>query len=218
MRHAHLDFLLSCLYDDSLQPEHADDLAKSGITEETRRAQKIRTVPPHMINQLAGFRVPASVLSAYVIPYPSPTGGFMPHVRMKVFPPITEDDGPTLKYIQPPRSGVRVFFALATLHSVLHLDAPLWLVEGEKKALAVAQRGLPTAGIAGINAWTMAGTGRLHPDFDAIPLMGRVVEMVPDSDWQTHPRVRAAVSALATALAGAGAKPRIVVLPDRISA
>lgn len=215
----HLDFLLSIAFDDmTLHPEHRADLAKSGITEATRRLQKIRTIPPHMIDQLAGFRVPAVVTSAYCIPYPDPAGGFMPHVRMKVFPPITEGDGPTLKYLQPPRSGVRVFFPIATIPAVIGTDRPLWIIEGEKKALAVAQLGLPTIGIAGINGWNMRGLRQLHSDFERITLMGRVVELVPDSDWQTHPRVRAAVGALATALAGAGARPRVVVLPDEVSA
>ena len=48
--------------------------------------------------------------------------------------------------------------------------------------------------------------------------MGRLVELVPDSDWQTHRQVSAAVSALVTALAGAGARPRVVVLPNEVSA
>jgi hypothetical protein len=213
-----LGFLLSAVYDNALlHPEHLADLRKSGITDETIRVQKIRTIPPRMLDLLAGFTVPAMVTSAYVIPYADPAGGFMPHVRMKVFPPITEGDGPTLKYLQPPRSGVRVFFPIATLAAVVDSDAPLWLLEGEKKSLAVAQRGMPTIGIAGISGWNAPGSRRLHPDFDRIPLMGRVVEIVPDSDWQTHPQVRAAVGALATALAGAGARPRVVVLPDEVA-
>jgi hypothetical protein len=215
----YLAFLLSDIYEGSLHPEHRADLDRSGLTDETIRMQKIRSVPPAMITQLAGFTVPAAVTSAYIIPYADPAGGFMPHVRMKVFPPITEGDGPTLKYIQPPRSSVRVFFPIATLPAVMGVeDIPLWVVEGEKKSLAVSQTGLPSIGIAGISCWNTPGSRRLHPDFDQIPLMGRVVELVPDSDWQTHPRVRSAVGALATALAAAGARPRVVVLPDEVSA
>jgi hypothetical protein len=215
----HLDFLLSVVYDRSpLHSEHLADLRKSALTDETIMRQKIRTIPPHMIDELAGFRVPAAVTSAYLIPYPDPAGGFMPHIRMKLVPPLTDEGGSTVKYVQPPRSGVRVFFPIATLPAVLDDDVPLWVVEGEKKALAIAQRGLPSIGIAGINCWNAVGSRRLHADFDRIPLMGRVVELVPDSDWQTNPRVRAAVGALATALAGAGARPRIVVLPDEVSA
>lgn len=214
-----LDFLLSVIYDSMpLHPEHVADLRKSGLTDETIRAQKIRSVPPAMINPLVGFDTP-KVVSAYVIPYADPAGGWMPHVRMKIFPSLTEGaGGSTVKYLQPAGSSTRIFFPVTTLAAVLSSTEPLWCVEGEKKALAVAQHGLPTVGIAGINAWTARGTGRLHPDFDRIPLMGRVVELVPDSDWQTHPRVRSAVGALATALATHGAKARVVVLPDEAHA
>ena len=219
LREETLAFLIGRVYDHmNFHPEHLADLRRSGLSDATLRAQKIRTIPLNMIDVLAGFSVPTSVTSAYVIPYPNPAGGFLPHIRIKLFPPFEEEDGATVKYLQPPRSGTRLFFPLATLSAVLDSDSPLWCVEGEKKSLAVAQRGLPAVGIAGINAWCAPGTRRLHSDFACIPLMGRLVELVPDSDWQTHPQVGAAVSALATALAGAGARPRVVVLPDKVSA
>lgn len=214
----HLELLLSKVYDGALAPEHRADLGKSALTSETIALQKIRSIPPSMLDRLAGFKVPTALTSAYVIPYADPAGGWMDHVRMKIFPPITEGDGPTVKYLQPPRSGVRVFFPIRTLPAVVDSDAAVWIVEGEKKSLAVAQRGLPTIGIAGITCWNAPGSRRLHPDFDHVPLMGRVVELVPDSDWQTHPRVRSAVGVLATALAAAGARPRVVVLPDAVPA
>ena len=214
----HLAFLLSAIYDSMpLHPEHQADLAKSGITDATRRAQKIRSLPPGMIPQLLGFAAP-KVTIGYLIPYADPAGGWMPHVRVKVFPAITEGDGPRIRYLQPPRSGIRVFFPVIAMPSVIGTDADLWVVEGEKKALAVAQRGLPAIGIAGITCWGAPGTRRLHADFDHVPLMGRIVELVPDSDWQSNARVRAAVGALATALSAAGARPRVVVLPDEVSA
>jgi hypothetical protein len=56
----HLDFLLSVLYDRRpgerhyLHPPHADDLAASGISDATIARQKIRDVPPHMIDLLLG--------------------------------------------------------------------------------------------------------------------------------------------------------------------
>jgi hypothetical protein len=215
----HLAFLLGRGATGYLAPEHLFDLEqKSGLTRPTITDSFIRSIPPSMIDRIAGFRVPTAVTSAYVIPYPDPAGGWMSHVRMKIFPSITEGDGPSIKYLQPPRSGIRVFFPIATMAAVIGTDADLWCIEGEKKALAVAQQGLPTIGIAGISSWNAVGSRRLHPDFDRIPLMGRVVEIVPDSDWQTNPRVRASVSSLATALAAAGARPRVVVLPDEVSA
>src|SRR5215831_14247018 len=106
---AHLDFLLSALYESAqLHPLHLADLRKSGLTDATIRQQKIRTVPPHMIDHLLGFSVPG-VTSAYLVPFPNPRGGWMDHVRVKVFPSIETKSG-TIKYLQPKHSGVRVYF------------------------------------------------------------------------------------------------------------
>src|SRR5262245_11680357 len=112
-----LDLLLSAVYDRAgLHPEHLADLRRSGLTDETLRAQKIRSVPPDMIDPLLGFKIP-SVRHAYLIPFADPRGGWMPHVRMKVFPTLKGPTG-TVKYLQPRGSGCRVFFPLATLPQV----------------------------------------------------------------------------------------------------
>jgi hypothetical protein len=207
-------FLMSAIYDRSnLHPHHVADLRKSGLTDETVAIQKIRTVmPPAIFDDLLGFRVPAAVTSIYVIPFFDPIGTLTEHIRVKVFPSIKTENG-TIKYLQPKRSGVRIFFPVATLPAVLDSGRPLYLVEGEKKALAVAQRGLPAVGFAGIEAWHAGGSRELLADFDAIPLAGRVVELVPDGDWQTNPNVERGVIRLAEALRARGAHPRLVVLP-----
>lgn len=208
----HLDFLLSCIYDGStLHPEHLADLRKSGLTDETIAGQKIRSVPPGMIDQLLGFPAP-KVVSAYLIPFPDPRGGWMDHIRLKVFPPIT-DEG-TIKYLQPRRSGVRIYFPLATLDAVRHSADPLYGVEGEKKSLAVAQLGLPAIGICGVEGWHLAGSHELHPDLDDIGLRGRVVDVIPDADVRTNPAVYAAVHRLGRALSARGASARLVRVPD----
>jgi len=133
-----------------------------------------------MLPQLLGFDVPR-VRSAYLLPFPDPRGGWMDHVRLKVFPSITTDKG-TIKYLQPRRSGVRIYFPLATLEAVLRTADPLYFIEGEKKSLSVAQLGLPTVGICGIEGWHLAGARDLHPDLDDVGLRGRIVNVIPDSD------------------------------------
>jgi len=215
-----LDFLMSAIYDTAdLHPEHLADLGKSGLTSETIRRQKIRSVPPDMFERLLGYSPPRAVRSMMLIPYFDAAGALMPHVRAKIFPPITDGaDGHTIKYLQPRGSAIRVFFPLATLAEVLEGDGPLLVCEGEKKALAIGQRGLPVIGIAGIEAWHARGARTLLPDFAPIRLMGRVVEIVPDSDFRTNRTVEQAVSGLATALAVRGARARVVVLPDAVPA
>lgn len=210
---AQLDFLLSCLYDDFLAPDHTADLRRSGLTDETIGRQKIRSVPAHMIELLLGFGAP-KVVSAYLIPFPDPRGGWMDHVRLKVLPSIATESG-TIKYLQPKRSGVRIYFPLATLDAVLHSTEPLYIVEGEKKALAVAQLGLPAIGICGIEGWHTAGSRALHSDLLDVGLRGRVVNLVPDADARTNPAVHRAVRALAAAFNAHGvAETKLVLVPD----
>lgn len=207
-----LDLLLSAVYDGALAPEHRADLEKSGLSDETIRLQRIRSVPSAMIDHLLGFPTP-KVVSAYLIPFADPRGGWFDHVRMKVFPPHTDRNG-TVKYLQPKRSGVRLFFPLATLGAVRHSSDPLYIVEGEKKSLAVGQTGLPAVGLCGIEGWHLAGSRALHPDLDDVGLAGRVVHLIPDADYRTNPFVERSVRGLAEACTERrAASVRIVLVP-----
>ncbi len=212
---AHLSFLLSAVYDGPTRLDHLPhraDLRKSGLTEETIALQKFTDVPPDAYAGLLGFD-PPKVVSAYLIPFPDPRGGWMDHVRMKVFPTITTDKG-TIKYLQPRRSGVRIYFPVATLAAVLHSAEPLYLVEGEKKSLAVAQLGLPAVGICGIEGWHVARSRTLHADLDDVGLAHRVVKVIPDGDWKTNPAVNDAVRRLADALERRSARVEVVLVPE----
>jgi hypothetical protein len=158
--------------------------------------------------------MPPTVQSAMLLPYRAPAGGFMDHVRVKIFPPLTDADGHAVKYLQPKGSAPRLYFVARCLRQVLEDDAPLWIVEGEKKSLAVAQLGLPAIGIAGVEGWHRRGDDRLLPDFDAIRLRDRTVEVVPDGDYQTNPDVKRAIQRFGYALDERGARPRVVLLPS----
>ena len=164
-----------------------------------------------MIDPLLGFPAP-KVTSAYLLPFPDPRGGFLAHIRVKVFPSITTIDG-TIKYLQPKRSGVRIYFPLVTLDTVLRSAEPLYVVEGERKSLSVAQLGLPAIGICGIEGWHVAGARDLHPDLDDVGLVNRLVNVVPDADVQTNPAVHHAVLRLGQALRARGATARLVLVP-----
>jgi hypothetical protein len=211
----HLEILIGAAYDGALAPEHRADLRKSGLTDATIAAQFIRSVPPSLIPRLLGFDMP-SVRSAMLLPFRSPAGGFADHVRVKIFPPLTDADGHTIKYLQPKASAPRLYLVARCLGAVLESAEPLWCVEGEKKALAVAQLGLPAIGFCGVEGWHRKGEHRLLPDFDAIRLEGRVVEVVPDGDFQTNPHVRRAVEHFGDALSARGARPRAVLLPSEM--
>jgi hypothetical protein len=207
-----LELLLSSVFPGALAPEHRADLEKSGLTTETIALQGIRAVPPAMIPKLLGFDIPA-IRSALLFPFPAPGGGWMDLVRMKIFPPLTNKKGQTTKYLQPRGVPPRLYFCRTVLEAALRSQEPLWLVEGEKKALAVAQLGKATVGFSGVDAWHVRGSRALLDDFNEIGLEGRVVEVLPDGDFQENPHVRRAIFRLGEALAARGAKPRAVLLP-----
>jgi len=212
---AHLELLISRAYDGALAPEHVADLRKSSLTDDTIAAQFIRSVPPSMIGRLLGFDL-SDISSALLFPFRSPAGGFMDHVRVKIFPTLTDAEGHSIKYLQRRGSSPRLYFCAAVLDAALHGDQPLWMCEGEKKALSLAQLGLPAVGFCGVEGWHRKGSHQLLGDFDAIQLAGRIVEVVPDGDFQDNPHVRRAVCALGDALALRGARPRAVILPREL--
>lgn len=227
----HLEFLLSTVYDGALAPAHREDLEKSGLGKDIIEAQFIRSVPPRLIPQLLGFDIPA-ITSALLFPFRSPAGGFMDHVRMKIFPTlvkVTRDGGQvyvpaaelsshdikpeTVKYLQPKGSGPRLYFVSCCLREVLEGDGPVWVIEGEKKSAAAAQLGLAAVGFTGIHAWHRRGSRALLADFERIPLRRRVVELVPDGDVAMNPAVETGTADFADALERACARVRIVLLP-----
>jgi hypothetical protein len=209
---ATLRLLLSPLYSGDLAPEHLADLAKSGLTPETTATHAIRSIPPAMLRPLLGFDVPA-IRSALLFPFPDPRGGWLDHVRVKVFPPLTDGAAHTTKYLGPRGAAPRLYVPRLTMDAVLRGSDPVWLVEGAKKALAVAQLGLPAVGFEGIEGWHVKGSLALLEDFGWVPLRGRRVELVPDGDVSTNPAVIRGARKLAEALEARGAQVRVRLLP-----
>src|SRR5437870_502735 len=183
---SHLNLLLSCIYDSNRvnHPGQLADLRKSGLADATIRVQKITDVPPGMIDPLLGFPTP-KVTSAYLLPFPDPRGGWMDHVKMKVFSNNDETtdvrgdeleehrarwryNGGQRKYLVRRQSAPRLYFPIPTMRRALEGDEPVWVVEGMKKALAVMQLGLPAVGIESAWGWHVKGSTALLPDFAGI--------------------------------------------------
>lgn len=203
---------------ESLHPAHYADLKKYPVTDETIAAQRIRSIPPNMITTLLRFN-PERVTSAMLIPFADPAGGWMDHVRMKVFPAIEKETGRgkakkvrSVKYLQPKASGSRLFFPVATMRAACDSLDPLYVIEGEKKALLFAQTGYPTVGICGVENWHVADSDALLPDFDYIHLDGRVVNVCPDGDFDENDNVERAIYQLGLALEHRGARPELLRL------
>jgi hypothetical protein len=205
--------LLSPIYDGSLAPEHLADLRKSGLSDATIQLHALRSVPPDQIRPLLGWDTPRS---AYLIPYPSlGEDGWLDHVVLRLFPPLETERG-TIKYAQPKRTPPRLYVPRLNRDAIMDAATPLWITEGQKKALALAQSGFAAIGISGVEGWHVKGSRTLLPEFSALSLRGRIIEVVPDGDYETNPDVHRAVCRFADALREHGAFPRRVVIPNPV--
>ncbi len=101
---ARLHFLISELYDSCLQPEHLEDLRRSGLTDQTIVAAKIRTIPPADLARFIGPHLATKVSSAMLIPYLE--GNFY---RVKLFPEVPDGDGHTIRYYQPAGTAPQLY-------------------------------------------------------------------------------------------------------------
>lgn len=189
----------------NIHPDHRDDLYKSGITDETIGAAGIFSVPPDKIKKALGWNAPVTSLLAF--PYGN---GF---TRYKLFPPLINKEGRAQKYSQQKGSGLHLY-----LPPKFDIGADcLRITEGEKKALKGSQEGLNVSALGGI--WNFgakdadSGLTRLIDDLKALHLKGKLLEIIPDGDFQLKEPVAHAVYRFGTLLEVEGAAVRIVALP-----
>ncbi len=192
-----------------LHPLHYADLQKSGLSDETIEAAGIVSVPPNAIRKRLGYD-PPSLTSMYEIPY---GGGFS---RYRCF--YSEGKiGP--KYLQKRDTGNRLYIPALAPSILTDTAKPLFITEGEKKALKACQEGIPCVGLAGLWNWKIKDGG-LIPDFERIILQGRKVFMIPDNDYLKPNKhgydknLGKAVNDLAESLIEKGAMVSVIQLPD----
>jgi hypothetical protein len=209
-RAEHVAFLASVVYDDAgLDAHHVADLRRSGLTDGTIRAAKLRTVPPADLARLVGPAVAARIDSALLIPYPDADDFY----RAKLFPPVPGADGHTIRYYQPAGTLPRLYLPPRARTALADPATTLYITEGEKKALKADQERLACVAIGGL--WNWRHDGRALDDFARIDFYERDTQLVPDSDVWTRPELLRAVYAFAKDLEARGAKVRVCKLPAR---
>ena len=156
-----------------LAPSNLEDLKRSGLNDQTIEASGIFTVPPADFKK---YRLPAKAISAYAIPYPNSD-----MIRFRLF--YEEgDSGP--RYFQQKGSGNKLYIPFSITKEILDDNAiPLYITEGEKKALKACQEGLACVALSGLWNWS-AGEKKLLSDFEKINLKDRPVFIVPDNDFE----------------------------------
>jgi hypothetical protein len=145
-----------------------------------------------------------------VIPTFSPSGstGFRlrPNVRIS----------PGRKYEQAAGVGSILDVHPLNLERVRDSGIELWVTEGEKTADSLASRGECVISIPGVHNFAEKGSRGVEglPCWDYVPLQGRTVNVVFDSDTLTNPSIQLALERLVTLLEGRGASVYVVYLPE----
>jgi len=204
-------------HDFSLHPAHLANLkTDTGLSNETIQQEGIYSVPPRDIDKILGSALSKKVSSLLAFPYPGCDG----FIRYKLFPPVQTENG-TIKYFQPPGTGNFLYVPKGIEAAFADASIPLYITEGEKKAVKAKQEGIPCVAMGGLWSWSDGTEGKsLISDFDKINFNGRTVYLIPDNDWEQPDRhgepknLRQAVYELGYRLIDRGAKVFIIYLPE----
>jgi hypothetical protein len=117
------------------------------------------------------------------------------------------------KYLQPSGTPNVLDVPRTVLDKVMDVGLGLVITEGEKTGDSIASLGIPVVTLFGVWNWsyktdldTPYETQLLLPDFERIPLYGRPVAVVFDSDIHTNRNVQLAAGRLAQRLRERGAR------------
>jgi hypothetical protein len=108
--------------------------------------------------------------------------------------------GKVVKYEQPPNTPLVIDVPPTSLEELRDTSRRLWIVEGEKKADALVSQGECAIALLGVWAWKRDGYPL--PDWDLIPMIGREVRILFDSDAADKVEVRHALYALSRFIRG----------------
>ena len=220
----------------NIHPEHATDLRRSALTDQ--HIQLLLQGSPSGGQPLRSdeHTKPDQAAPRLFFPYWKPDGspetirGGRAFIRWKNYPSAGQPGGP--RYLSPKDEGCRIYHSHIAIHQgdyekrLSNTSTKLRITEGEKKTecATVHDPKTITIGLGGVNSWVdrrapamgedgkPEATGPL-PELEAIPVTGRQVELVFDSDLH-KPQVRAALLGLSIYLAGRGAIVSVVVLPN----
>jgi hypothetical protein len=200
----------------ALHEEAAEDLRKSGLSDTTIAAAGLYTPPPGDLPRLLSARLIDKVRHVLVFPYDGTAHGIPlrrpdEFVRCKLFPPVSDGQGHTMRYYQRAGTPPRLYIPPPARAALADATVPLLITEGEKKALKATQEGLACLAVGGL--WNWQANGRPIVDLDRIDWVEREAVLVPDSDVWTRPDLVQPVYALGKELEGRGAKVVVLKLP-----
>ncbi|MCC7360536.1 MAG: DUF3854 domain-containing protein [Anaerolineales bacterium] len=204
-----------------LSPEHLAMLRDgSGIAEHVIAARGYRTVTSkNELTELGFAPKQAGTVPGLLLPLHTPDGANGVYAFRPDKPRTIQEKNETkiLKYEIPKHSSARLDCPPVCRHQIGNPTVPLWITEGQKKADALASRGLCAIALLGV--WNFKGKNEfggvtILSDFDLIAFNGRQVRIVFDSDVMLKPSVRLALNRLQALLERRKAVVTAVYLPN----
>jgi hypothetical protein len=200
-----------------LAPNHKALIRKSAISSEIAEARGYRTVDSPQLLKMRGFNnrqvklVPCLLIPIWDV--------FGKNERVQIRPDKPWKDrasGKEQKYENPPGVGVTLDVNPKVRRKVLNAQRALFITEGIRKGDSLASKGQAAIALYGVWNWRGAdesGAVTALADWERIPLEGRPVYIVFDSDVMTKPSVQKALERLGKWLERRGARNRYVYLP-----
>ncbi len=189
-----------------LSIQHRAALLHRGLTDVTIEAAGFRSLTSEEVLAILKFNPNNS--AGLGIPFLHPTTSETRLIRVRAdIAPIL--DGKPAKYLSPKGAGNLLYFLPGCADRLKDPTEPLYLTEGEFKALAGWQAGLLTGGLVGVWGWRgkgLNGHGQAIPDLDLITWRERAIVVVFDSDAAFNPEVQRARQALAREVYRRGAR------------
>lgn len=200
-------------------------IEESGFSRETIEDLDWWSASKVEVAKLLGWK--RSSTGGLVIPYPD-TDGF---VRIRLDEPLKfKDKGKTrvIKYMAPKNSSNHAYVPPSVRPLLANPSMPLYITEGEKKAVKATQDGFPCVGLPGVWGWRTTVTEvtdgysepkkrkrkDLLPELAAANWVNRTVFIVFDSDANDNESVRKAGKRLAAVLRQHRANVYFIVLPE----
>jgi len=155
-----------------LSDKHMQDLRDSGLADDSIKDYGFMTVTKDEATKLLGRTSPSGGLK---IPYLGTD-----FCKIKPDNPEKDAKGKDIKYLAPYNKEQPLYITYSARSVRDDLTSPYYIVEGEKKAIAMEQAKYPTIGIAGV--WNWSKDKHIKEDFKKLNIKGRNIYIVFDSD------------------------------------
>lgn len=196
------------------------DLAKSGLTVDFFPVEPLQSEAElqerlgfTVIQDEPGNWVKIVDISGYWIPYPNVPG----YYRLKLRREIIDSAGSRIRYLSPKKEmgfGNHPYIHPEVMEIALTYtpDQPIFITEGEKKAVKATKDGFPTIGLSGV--WNFKdGKNDFLPELDGLNFKHRNCYIAFDSDITEKHNVKHAELRLAVEISNRNGFPFSIRFP-----